>query len=138
MSREKTSIDLLQPESQIRIETTKRLGQNNFIADEGNFISEMLRKPDQEPEKEKQPYLVNPRQYKRILKRRQQKQDLEDRGLLPKERKKYLHESRHRHAMMRNRCEGGRFNSGSTKTKLQALKNCEERRKLKEAANKNS
>ena len=33
--------------------------------------------------------------------------------------------------MMRNRCEGGRFNSGSTKTKLQALKNLEERKRLK-------
>ena len=78
------------------------------------------------------PFLVNAKQYHRILKRREQREKLIRLGLIPKTRKKYLHESRHRHAMMRNRSEGGRFNRGSTKTKLQALKNCEERKKLKE------
>lgn len=72
---------------------------------------------------------VNPKQYKRILKRRAQRARLVEKGLLPKVfvRKKYLHESRHRHAVMRNRSDGGRFNVGETKIKLQALKNLEEK-----------
>jgi len=83
-----------------------------------------------------QPLLVNAKQYHRILIRRDQREKLIKLGRIPKHRKKYLHESRHRHAMMRNRSEGGRFNRGSTKTKLQALKNCEERRNLKEQKKK--
>ena len=39
-----------------------------------------------------QPFLVNPKQYKRILKRREQRKQLEEKGIIPKERKKYLHE----------------------------------------------
>ena len=36
---------------------------------------------------------------------------LEAAGRIPKERRKYLHESRHRHALKRVRGEGGKFNS---------------------------
>lgn len=79
--------------------------------------------------KEPKSFLVNRKQYARILKRREQRQKLMEQGLLPKTRKKYLHESRHRHAVMRNRNEGGQFNVGQTRVKLQALKNLEERRK---------
>ncbi|CAL2051069.1 unnamed protein product [Caenorhabditis brenneri] len=66
---------------------------------------------DNEPDLPPQPkpILVNPKQFNRIVARRLMRQKLEADGRMPAKRQKYLHESRHRHALNRRRGQDGRF-----------------------------
>ncbi|DBA03521.1 TPA: hypothetical protein N0F65_011422 [Lagenidium giganteum] len=68
---------------------------------------------------EEEPVYVNAKQYHRIMIRRQQRAKLEAKLGSIRQRKAYLHDSRHKHAMRRPRGPGGRF---LTREEIAALK----------------
>jgi CCAAT-binding transcription factor (CBF-B/NF-YA) subunit B len=63
------------------------------------------------PAPDESPTDVNPKQYHRILKRREsrRKQTGTDVNMYTPRKRHYMHESRHKHAKQRKRGPGGRF-----------------------------
>ncbi|KAF9975933.1 Transcriptional activator [Actinomortierella ambigua] len=79
-------------------------------------------------EEQEEPLYVNAKQYHRILKRRAARAALEAENRSMNRGRKYLHESRHKHAMRRPRGPGGRF---LTAVEIAAMNAAAEREKSK-------
>lgn len=77
----------------------------------GQYPAGMVFAPPEAAVMEDQPTYVNPKQYARILKRREsrKKQTGTDVTSYTPRKRSYMHESRHKHAMQRRRGPGGRF-----------------------------
>jgi hypothetical protein len=70
---------------------------------------------------EEEPIYVNAKQYQRILIRREQRAKMEAKSKLDKQKKTFVHESRHIHAQSRRRSGNGRFLSKKDKENMAAI-----------------
>lgn len=105
-------------------------GGNAVIQTQAGMESQIQAGNESQTEPTEQPFYVNAKQYYRILKRRYARAKLEENLKISRERRPYLHESRHKHAMRRPRGQGGRF--------LTAAEMAEMKRKEEEASGKNT
>lgn len=94
--------------------------------------NEMITQNSQKDVTPDQPFYVNAKQYYRILKRRYARARLEENLRISRERRPYLHESRHKHAMRRPRGQGGRF---LTAAEIEELKTKEDSLDKESSAN---
>ncbi|KAI3385055.1 hypothetical protein SNEBB_005703 [Seison nebaliae] len=69
------------------------------------------------PHDDDPPLYVNSKQYERILIRREARAKLLRSGRIPAKRSKYMHASRHNHALKRVRGSDGRFSQGGSSSK---------------------
>ncbi|CCA65672.1 Nuclear transcription factor Y subunit nfya-2 [Caenorhabditis elegans] len=109
MSNDSTEDDVRSALPQSVLES---INQHQNQLRQGNAQAVHYYQKHQNPISHEKPIMVNPRQYKRIIKRREMRQKMEDSGRLPLERQKYMHESRRQHALKRRRT-GGRFDANA-------------------------
>ncbi|CAI2163496.1 13676_t:CDS:2 [Funneliformis geosporum] len=89
---------------------------------EGEVDNKHVKQEENNGNDEHVPIFVNPKQYRRILKRRIAREKFERKHNLSKERKPYIHESRHVHALRRPRGPGGRFLNANEMAEIERRK----------------
>ncbi|KAI6213247.1 Nuclear transcription factor Y subunit [Aphelenchoides besseyi] len=93
---------------QIQVVFTEDL---NFASQPSGISMSIANDSTQQKPSDDSPIYVNVKQYARIVQRRGARAKLLQEGRISKERRKFLHESRHNHALKRMRGIGGKFDS---------------------------